>query len=217
MLSTDGRKRAPRGDTAADDAPRKSDLTRERVVAAARALFDERGFAETTIQDVADRAGVGKATVYYYVESKGQLLGLVIDETIGELLTQVRCELERIDSPAKGLDHLLRRHAREMARTGVMLDAYLRGEAASEGRLAERMGPARATYVGLLCDLIERGIAAGEFRAMDPDAAARMVAGCVVGTFLHWSKFDRPRRPAPDADALVLFIMGGLGYSGEGR
>ena len=217
MVSTDGRKGAQEGDTAADDVPKKSDLTRERVVSAARALFDERGFAETTIQDVADRAGVGKATVYYYIESKDQLLGLVIDDTITGLLRDVRQEMERIDSPAKAIGHLLTKQALEMARTGVMVDAYLRGEASPAGGLAERMGPVRDIYVDLLRGLIERGTQVGDFRVSDPDAAARMVAGCMVGTFLHWSRFDRPRRAAPDPDALVAFVMRGLGYQGEWR
>jgi AcrR family transcriptional regulator len=215
MISTDGRKGAQEGDTAADDAPKKSDLTRERVVGAARALFDERGFADTTIQEVADRAGVGKATVYYYVESKDQLLGLVIDETIAGLLRDVRQEMQSIDGPAKAIGHLLSRQAMEMTRTGVMVDAYLRGEAAPAGGLAERMRPVRDIYVDLLRGLIERGIEVGDFRVVDPDATARMVTGCMVGTFLHWSRFDRPRRAAPDPDALVDFVMGGLGYKGE--
>lgn len=52
--------------------------TRERVVDAATALFGESGFHRVTLEDVAKRAGVARATVYYQFESKFGLLDAVI-------------------------------------------------------------------------------------------------------------------------------------------
>ena len=44
--------------------------TRERLIEAAFALFDERGFEETTVEDVAERAGVGRTTFFRAFKSK---------------------------------------------------------------------------------------------------------------------------------------------------
>jgi AcrR family transcriptional regulator len=52
--------------------------TRERIVDAATALFGESGFHRVTLEDVAKRAGVARATVYYQFESKFGLLDAVI-------------------------------------------------------------------------------------------------------------------------------------------
>jgi AcrR family transcriptional regulator len=59
---------------------RKADVdeTRERVVAAATELFGQPGFYTVTLDDVATRAGVARATVYYQFESKYGLLDAVI-------------------------------------------------------------------------------------------------------------------------------------------
>lgn len=54
------------------------DLARGRILAAARAAFVENGLAEASIDDIATRAGVGRATLYRYFTGKdGLLLGLL--------------------------------------------------------------------------------------------------------------------------------------------
>ncbi len=47
--------------------------TRQRILQAARALFAERGYHGTTIQDIAAQAGVALRTVYYHFESKAAI------------------------------------------------------------------------------------------------------------------------------------------------
>ena len=53
---------------------RKSDETRARILEVALALFLERGYQETTMRAIADRAGVSVGNAYYYFESKEQLI-----------------------------------------------------------------------------------------------------------------------------------------------
>jgi TetR/AcrR family transcriptional repressor of nem operon len=53
--------------------------TRERIVAAASALIGERGIAETSLDDVIERAGVSKSQLYHYFEDRAALLRAVVD------------------------------------------------------------------------------------------------------------------------------------------
>lgn len=53
---------------------------REEVLAVAAALFAERGYDRVTLQDIGERVGIRKASLYYYVRSKAELLYLVIHE-----------------------------------------------------------------------------------------------------------------------------------------
>lgn len=53
---------------------RKAEETRQRVLEAALALFAERGFEETTMRDVARRAGLATGAAYYYFASKEELI-----------------------------------------------------------------------------------------------------------------------------------------------
>jgi len=54
--------------------------TRQVALDAARALFAERGFAATSLQDIADAMGVRKANVYYYFKTKAAILDALLDE-----------------------------------------------------------------------------------------------------------------------------------------
>lgn len=54
--------------------PRKAELTRAKIVDAALSLFAERGFEQTTMRLIADRAGVSVGNAYYYFRSKEELM-----------------------------------------------------------------------------------------------------------------------------------------------
>ncbi len=77
--------------------PKRADAlrNRERVVAAAAAVFAERGI-EAGVPDIAARAGVGKATVYRSFPSKEHLIAAVVMEKLADLERRAR---ERLDHP----------------------------------------------------------------------------------------------------------------------
>ena len=59
--------------------------TRERVLEAARDLFNEVGYDETTIRAIAERAGVSVGSVFTTFASKAEVLSHVMDSRLGEL------------------------------------------------------------------------------------------------------------------------------------
>lgn len=59
--------------------------TRERVLEAARDLFNETGYEETTIRAIAERAGVSVGSVFTTFASKAEVLSHVMDRRLGEL------------------------------------------------------------------------------------------------------------------------------------
>jgi AcrR family transcriptional regulator len=77
--------------------PKRADAirNRERVVAAARAVFAERGI-EASVPEVAARAGVGKATVYRSFPSKEHLIAAVVIDRLGDFERRAR---ELLDEP----------------------------------------------------------------------------------------------------------------------
>ena len=60
----------------------QAERTRHAVLGAARELFAERGFAGTSLQDIADAMGVRKANVYYYFKTKVAILDALLDERV---------------------------------------------------------------------------------------------------------------------------------------
>jgi AcrR family transcriptional regulator len=86
--------------------------TRDRVVHAAREVFSEAGFYQASLDDVANRAGVARATVYYQFKSKFGLLEAAIDGTLSQSpRDRVQLALERTDAV-----DALRQYIREIAK-----------------------------------------------------------------------------------------------------
>ncbi len=75
-----------------------------RIVGAARQLFSDQGFAETTTQQIAEAADIGTGTLFLYVRSKEDLLVMVFSD---EMLETARAAFASIDAAAPLLDQLM--------------------------------------------------------------------------------------------------------------
>src|SRR6266545_6317126 len=80
--------------------------TQAAILRASRRLFGERGFAATTIDDVASAARVAKGAIYHHFATKEALFEAVFDQVSEELLAQVdrvaRSEKDALAAMAKG-------------------------------------------------------------------------------------------------------------------
>ncbi len=64
---------------------RRVGRTRQKLLEAASSLFAEKGLDLTTINDITERADVGKGTFYYHFKNKEGLLKVLINKVLGEL------------------------------------------------------------------------------------------------------------------------------------
>lgn len=92
----------------AEDYPRRGDSLRKRdaILEAAGALFIEQGFGNTSVDAVASRAGVSKATVYAHFANKNALFEAVIKLRCASVVPP---SLENIDPHDEGMEIVLRR------------------------------------------------------------------------------------------------------------
>ena len=93
------------------EAPRRADAVRnrERVIAAAQEVFAEQG-VEAGIPEIAERAGVGKGTVYRNFESKDDLVAAVLTLRMTQLDDDILAALESED-PGAAFGEVLRKAA----------------------------------------------------------------------------------------------------------
>lgn len=158
------------------------------MLEAALALLVERGFAATRMEDVAQRAGVSKGTVYLYWSSKEELLQAVIQRYLGGSLAQgavaiqahtgSTAELMRtvyvdwwiqvLESPASGVFKLMLAEARNFPE----IAQFYRREVVESGR-------------ALIASVLQRGIESGEFRPVDVEAAVFSLMLSMVMLCVH--------------------------------
>jgi AcrR family transcriptional regulator len=73
---------------------------RAEIIAAAAAVFQEKGYSASTLSDVARRMGTDRATLYYYVSSKEELLEEVVRPAIAQNLANLE-EIEKSSATAR--------------------------------------------------------------------------------------------------------------------
>lgn len=83
---------------------RKKLIRLQRIVTAARLLFLQKGFSNTTIQDIAAEADVGLGTLYLYAKSKEDLLVMVLKD---DILKMIEASYANIPPDAPLLDQLM--------------------------------------------------------------------------------------------------------------
>ncbi len=139
--------------------------TRERVVEAARRLFEEIGYEETTIRMVAERAGVSVGSVFTTFESKVDIFNYILFEKFETLFS----ELQRISPYLKGsaCDRITSMMSIAYGVECQQLDLMISHLAASHGwprRIEDEHNKRRARLIGLFRDALDQGVASGEIR-----------------------------------------------------
>ncbi|SBT09577.1 Transcriptional regulator, TetR family [Candidatus Propionivibrio aalborgensis] len=157
---------------------RRKDARPSELTAAALELFVERGFATTRLEDVAARAGVSKGTLYLYFDSKEALFKAVIEEGIVPTLVAAEQQLaEHSGSAAELLRKLLFGWWQQIGGTRL---AGVPKLIISESRNFPEVAQYYHDKVilrgrALLRTVLQRGIADGEFRALDVETAIDVI------------------------------------------
>ena len=173
--------------TRAGSRRRKAARPRE-LLDAALAVFIQKGFAAARPEEIALHAGVSKGTLYVYFHSKEDMLAALIDECFSSRIAPAAA-IPQDDATASR--DLIRDAITSWRCTQVQGDAggifkLVFAEARAFPSLAqfwlrEVMEPMR----GMLSPLVARGIARGEFRAVDPDLVVCSLVLPVVMVCLH--------------------------------
>jgi len=157
-----------------------------QILDAAFETFAEHGLASARLDDIARRAGVSKGTIYLYFPSKEDLFREVVRHTVGDAIDDLE---RRISGPTAtdDLNSFIDAHWRFMCSSKFPpLHRWVHAELYAYPDLAafygdEVFGRGRR----LLRSILERGMARGEFRRMDPGVAARMLIAALT-TYGNW-------------------------------
>jgi len=108
------------------DVRAKRDLRRSRAIAAARAIASERGYDAVTMREVAEKAGIARASLYRYFSSKDHLLVEVSLEFSAEILKEVQAYPPKGETLADHVAYPFVLMLESVAREPKLLDATLR-------------------------------------------------------------------------------------------
>ncbi|MBM3332865.1 TetR/AcrR family transcriptional regulator [candidate division WOR-3 bacterium] len=192
----------------------KSEVKRLALLKAAFAVVTEKGYFETTVDEVARRAGVAKGTVYLYFKDKPAIYIGLVDWLLEQALETIAAVAARPVSPRRRLEELFSTWATGMmSNPGVM--ALLSMENVNQSstvmkRFRKHVLPRMLEMEDAVAGVLKQGIEQGEFRPVEPRVAATMF----IGTF-HAMLLSLARSPGarPDESIKELFFCGILAES----
>ena len=185
---------------------RRKEARPQEIVDAALDVFTERGFAATRLDDVAQRAGVSKGTLYLYFPNKEELFKAVVRSAIVPNLEMAEHLLADFPGPSMTiLERLLHGiGARVMSSKVGGIPKLMIAEAGNFPELARfYFDEVIGRGFRVLRAVLERGIARGEFRPVDVDHTVRLIIAPMLMIALWRSSFEPVEGRPLDAPGLI--------------
>lgn len=181
---------------------------KSQIIDTATSLFHEKGYHETSLDDIADRVGFTKPAIYYYFNSKDDILFAIVDSIVESALKRIRDIARQEGSAAERLHELLAEN------TSVILEnieantvfynsrGFLTEERERDVRERER------EYTGVVRDLYVEGVRAGELLDIDATVATSTLLGASIWSYRWFAPQGRLSREQVARDVATLLMNG---------
>lgn len=185
----------PRNSRAPQASPTKSQVTREQILAAAARLFRRRGYAASTLRDIAAEAQVEAGSIYYHFESKDAILDEVLDRGVRDIYLGVGAALSECEKA--GADFRARFAAAVVAHLTHLLtlsdftSTNIRNYSQLPADMRRRHLPLRRQYGALWDGFLKKAQAEGAIRADLPIVPLRQFVLGALNWTVEW--FDPER------------------------
>jgi AcrR family transcriptional regulator len=149
-----------------------SDKVRKKIIDTASALYAKKGYAATSIEQIAEMAGVSLPVTYHYVKKKSEIMKLIMEDLLSTFRESLTSHLISIHNPGEklGAAVILFCKAVDQQREKILLIYQKSGslDAASKAKIMQLEVEVSEIFGGI----IKEGIEAGLFKEVDIDVMA---------------------------------------------
>jgi len=193
-------------------APAKSAATRRKILDAAARTFRDKGYAATTLNDIADAAEIRAASLYYYFRSKEDLLDAVFGIGMQRVVDAVRQRAAALPANASLADRIqaaIEAHLEMLLQQGDYTSANIRIFGQVPKSVQRRQLPLREDYADFWRELLDKAQKAGEIRTDIDLGVMRML---IFGALNWCTEWHDPRKgPVREiARQACLLVLDGI-------
>lgn len=178
----------------------------ESLLNVAVAVFNERGYDGTSMEDLSKRLGISKSAIYHHVDSKEDLLRMALDRALDALFA-VAADTTSLEKPAiDRLEQLITGSVQVLTAQlpYVTLLLRVRGNTEIERNALSR----RRQFDRIVTDLVKQAEIDGDIRPdIDPAVTARLLFG-MVNSIAEWY------RPTKGSDAGLAEMVSAVAFDG---
>jgi len=159
---------------------RKRTETARRILNTAAEIFSESGFEGARVDEIARRAGVNKASIYYHIGDKQALYARVIHDLFGNAAGQMVENISASLSPTEKLKRYIHTLAGIVDQNPQIAAIMLREQASGGKNLPELVAQDIAGIVGIISGILDEGVKEGIFIKTKPFVVHLMIIGAIV-------------------------------------
>jgi AcrR family transcriptional regulator len=187
---------------------------REQILVAATKLFAGLGYSDADTQDLADRLGVGKGTLYRYFRTKRELFLAAADRVMRELRAAVEAAMEGGDDPLEGIARAVRAYLDFFAERPEFVELLMQERAQFKDRKKPTYFEHRDLNVERWSEMYRSLIAQGRIRDIPVDRITDVFGNLLYGT-ISTNYFAGQQKPSEvqAQDILDVVFHGILGHS----
>jgi len=168
--------------------PNVSEERKDQILDAASEVFAEKGVHETRMDDIVKESGLSKGTLYWYFKSKDEIILSIFERMFSREFQEIENLVYADGSATERMLYFAERASEDIRRMlRLMPLAY---EFMAWAFRRKFVQDAFKLYVNkfmdILIPLLQQGIDSGEFRNINPRAAAITIGAIIEGTILIW-------------------------------
>ena len=187
--------------------------TRERIMQAAMAVFAERGYQATSVDDIARRAGSSKGGVYFHFANKQSIFEALINELVSQLEGSVRLAIAQSHGALARVDAALSTVIHTFS-TRRALTHLLLVEANGLGHPFDQdLRVAREIFLSVIESYLTQAIAEGAIVPLDTRVGACVWLGAINEVVLQWLFAEDPLPLEASLSALRSMLLHSIGVN----
>ncbi len=184
--------------------------TYDTILQVARRLFIQQGYTATSIRQIAEEAGIGKATIYHHFPDKQAVILALLQKTTDlqiSLMDTVRAETD----PRRRIEVVVRLGTTTLLESIDVIQIVRREIPEGRDLMHSTVIAFLKEFRSLLGETIQQGIEQGIFRPIDPASATRVLMTMIQGTFaMTYLSGERPTSSEQTAVALLDVFFNGI-------
>ncbi len=193
--------------------PPDADLQERRraeILDAATAVFSKRGFSVADVQEIADKAGVGKGTVYRYFPSKEDLFLAAVDHGMRNLKTAVDAAAATAKQPLERIAEGVRAYLTFFDEHPEIVELLVHERAHFRDRKTPTYFVHREANMGPWQDLFRELIRLGTVRELPVEQITEVISDLLYGTMFTNYFAGRKKSPARQCEDVLDILFRGL-------
>ena len=184
----------------------------QRILEASVNVFADNGFHQSTVSQIAKKAGVADGTIYLYFKNKEDILVQIFNYKTKQIFERFREVVNSADNPIEKLRNLIRRHLQEFQQDRNLAVVYLAETRQINRVMEDQIKIMSKMYFDLVAEILEQGQQDGNFRkALYLGLVKRHILGSVDEVISTWLHADGKYDLVSMADPLVDLFINGIG------